>query len=55
VKVETASANGACVKELGRTNWKGKVLEYLNTGKGYKKWKSQAYCLGEYLDLRGMK
>jgi hypothetical protein len=27
IMAPTAAANGACVKELGRTNWKEKVLE----------------------------
>jgi hypothetical protein len=35
MRAPAAAANGACVKELGRTNRKEKVLEYLNTGEGY--------------------
>jgi hypothetical protein len=35
MEAPTAATNVACVKELGRTNRKEKLLEYLNIEEGY--------------------
>jgi hypothetical protein len=37
------AANGACVKELGRTNRKEKVMESLDIDKDCGKWMKRAY------------